>query len=1270
MCESIPSVTLYGTTQLTTTLTTSTIITTQLSQQIKLLTSQIITKEIITSIIPQKTLYYPCSETEIIKPSSTSKQLLQTTLSSNLNENSIDLNATGQFTGSLPTQIKFTSKSSSFTSSLVKSSVVTSKSSSQLTTSTSTLTQLPLITSSRSDNVTNVNSSAEESNTTTKSNAGTIAGGVIGGIFALIIFIILLMCCQKRRARRRIKGGSWRDSSITPFHGGQSGNDYWEKRFREIESANSSRGNELGTNRINETEKGDWDSQTSKKLRLTLDLGSKDLPSRPPSRLSMISSFFGGRMTPTPNITSSFHHSRNGSTPTLRSTMPKTSKNRFSFNPFKRNNNTNNNYYYYNKNQFNNHNQDFNKSQISLPKQNHQHNRSISSPWIQEDSKSFKSGSGTNSNGIKSAGYSNSIKSPKARPSLEDNLNINRNTSVKLNNNNNNNNNNVDKRRSQNTFGKKLSSFDLPITKEEEKELSRNSENNVVEINRNEMINVNNWNYQTQNNNLQLPRQAAMAVNSINSANGSGLNPIREGKVIESPTEEEIEERRNMEWIRHSNFQSDHGEGTETLDLTNEEKLKELNKQLGLDDLNELSDNSIINYNFQNLDNSNLNGLQTQPKTYLGFNQVNDFIGNTPPQLGVIGTYTSLSSNSHLSNISSITSLPPTKKNYNSGISSSSFIPFVPLPKLGQTINNNNNNNHLSGISSNGSNNLPFIPPIRGGHGSISGSGISNNIPSTILPRGYLSGLSSAYSNSYSNSYNNNQKNLKPRSPDSISIPSDIIIDSPPKMYQTGVNLQNNKNNNDSNCLNRYNSQSTISSYSNHPVSPYSSQPSFGVSRPNSQLSDTNITGNRNTRILTIYKVEKERNSRKAFIYSSPSKRRSSLNNLKRTYSGKLINTRDSLPPPLPNQNRKSAFDDADEEALGLSFNNNNRIPISNHTLKNSSPPPNSFVFNNDNLIRRSLKNQRESKGKYVPTIRLSQRALTPSFWIDEELLARFANNDDDDDDNGNDNTFVTSSTDGGSTIKPLKRKSKSLRSLEENHEAMNLDNSQEYEIEHNKNVQLERQSIATIRHQPSMTVTRINKEEKSSLPAYSTTPRRNSHASMSISSKDEYSSSTMIYQNENNLSRSDSNIKLKANKDEASISYSPIPNITPPNSSSVQPDNLNLNPSSLTPKPEPKKQERKQEKGKGKQKEIEIEKEIQDENENEILSPNTPTNKLNLLNPCFPKLPISPTNTSSSSSLISDCSSSKLSNNWEFQNNNNINQNFRFSIKQRKKKS
>ncbi|WVW80888.1 hypothetical protein I302_102879 [Kwoniella bestiolae CBS 10118] len=1246
MCESIPSVTLWGTTQLTTLITTSTVLTTQVAQSTRLATNQITTREVITSLVPQQTLYYPCSDSE--SGGATAPRPSQSRIVTSQNEEegsvSVDPNATGQFTGSLPTQ----TRRLSFTSPPVRSTSIPWTSISPIPSTSSSVSTSSMGAGGDTD------SSQSNSTTTKSSNAGAIAGAVVGGIFGLILLIVLLMCCQKRRARRR-RIGSAGDEDWNDHSGKQGGgNDYWERRFREMESANSSRGNGLGLNGMGggegrgEEEKGDWDSQTSRKLRLTLDLGSKDLPSRPPSRLSMISSFFGVRMTPTPNIMASpYHrqHTRTGSTPTLRSTFgnqkrrPSTkgsagaTAGRFSFNPFRRHQPKQSSY---GSDQF--------LSQTHFPQQGtntahvrgSSHGRSLSSPWIQEDSRSSKSTT-TGTGGGRSAGYSNSNKSPGfgTRPSLEDGYgNVNRSGSKSTHNTA----HTQDERHSQSTFGKKMSSFDQPAPIKEENNNFQyghvNSGGNANMGNGNVNNNNNNsWNHQpseVSSNTVQPPPQA-ITINTQNTntnanTNTSGLPAVREGRVIESPTEEEIEERRNMEWIRHSTLLSEQGEGEETLDHTDEEKLKELKSQLGIDDLDGLGlpDISI----FKNLDNPN---YINPPKPYLGFGQFNPSIGNTPPQLGAIGTYTS--SNSHLSGISTIPSLPPatTRGGYSSGISSvgsSSFIPFVPPPR-GPT------NSHLSTISSTDSNTLPFIPPIRGGHGSVSGLSIT---PSTVLPRGYLSGLSSAHS--FTN------RTLRPKSPDSVSIPSDIIINNGP-----GGGLQRN------------NSQSTVSSYSTHPVSPYSTQPSFGVSRPNSQFSDV-PTNNRNTRTLTVYRPERGSNPNTNGY--PPVSRRSSSIKLKRTPSGRVISSivvRDSsLLPPMPMgmgnmPNRKSAFQvaDEDQDMIDIPAVPLTQLPVLPIPEKIPSPPPTSFLIP-ENINRRSLKRQRESKGKHVPTIRLSQRALTPSLWIDEELLARFAASQNDEE-----GSYVT--FDDGSTVKPtpVSEKNNHLRDLEtksrDRDSAVKKNKDDEdAKAEKAKYDQLDTEERPLISRFSNSTVQTISRNN--SLASTSTASNNGTTSTCTV----ERSSTVISSKSQNGSvsrlnSSSDLNVmgstNLSTNQDQSQddrpITPSRPINITEPAKS----DSYLLDPTSLTPRPKRKQSFQSQKsktKGKGKGKEREI----------HILSPHTPPNKLPLFSPPFPKPPTPPLPFSEwvQGSNLASSSSSALGGGKDF----------RFSIKQRRK--
>ncbi|WVQ85905.1 hypothetical protein IAT38_008073 [Cryptococcus sp. DSM 104549] len=335
MCESIPSVILWGTTQVTSTssyITTITsvitgdpvatvsssidpgncadgdvvgctppqtkpVVVTVTPTSTSTYTSQVETKVVATSLVPQKTLYYPCtataetSEAEQAQASSTSGQASVAAATHTTAAGEGEL--TGQFSGVATQTPASTTRVSSKLIGVDSITATDSDGSLMTLLSTTEIASVlpselaPVSSVASSSSVSGVSGASHDSNSTsTGSNTAAIAGGIVGGLVGLVLLAFLVMCVRKRRRGR--ERGEYR---------GEDGvdDDYWERRFRELEAEETGSPGEKDD---------DWDLKSSRKLHLTLDLASKQLPSRPASRLSVISSFFTSFAAPQPTLIS------------------------------------------------------------------------------------------------------------------------------------------------------------------------------------------------------------------------------------------------------------------------------------------------------------------------------------------------------------------------------------------------------------------------------------------------------------------------------------------------------------------------------------------------------------------------------------------------------------------------------------------------------------------------------------------------------------------------------------------------------------------------------------------------------------------------------------------------------------------------------------------------------------------------------------------------------------------------------------------------------
>lgn len=324
MCSLTPSVTLYGTTQVPTvrTITHSSLATVLGEPVISLLTIQttecdnfglncgpqfktslvtvtpsvtttvfsVETKTILaTNVIPQQTLYYPCT----FAPTSETKK--HGGEAAKETEGNVDGAST--FDGVF-SQTPAPTSSTTTTSSATTTSVSSSPSAMISSLSSSGTGTLPAssglgqsfyapsssATGSGSSSFASAQTGIADSshNSTSKSSHGpAIAGGIAGGVVALLLLCIIATYCRRTRARR--------DDQVS-----SSTDNYWERRFRALEA-------EADGTILESKEVGSPDSESppeqptgglGKKLRLTLDLQSKGMSNRPASTLSMISAFF------------------------------------------------------------------------------------------------------------------------------------------------------------------------------------------------------------------------------------------------------------------------------------------------------------------------------------------------------------------------------------------------------------------------------------------------------------------------------------------------------------------------------------------------------------------------------------------------------------------------------------------------------------------------------------------------------------------------------------------------------------------------------------------------------------------------------------------------------------------------------------------------------------------------------------------------------------------------------------------------------------------
>lgn len=329
MCSLTPSVTLYGTTQVPTvrTITHSALETVPGDPVISLLTIQttecdafgqkcgpqfvtslvtvtpsltttvfsLETKTTIaTNVIPQQTLFYPCS----FAPTS---EIQGVGGGEEARETSTRAAIASTFDSAVPAPPAPTTTSSSSTTVALSASASALASAIGVTTSIEDQAQpirsdrpIPsdqsfypassvLSSISTSINSTQTGAAGTTQNVSSKSSNGpAIAGGIAGGILGLLLFCVAATYLRRSR-RNRADQASVADDN------------YWERHFRALEAEGD--GTIFPSKELNSPDSDNSPDHlgpagAGKKLRLTLDLQSKGMSNRPASRLSMISSFF------------------------------------------------------------------------------------------------------------------------------------------------------------------------------------------------------------------------------------------------------------------------------------------------------------------------------------------------------------------------------------------------------------------------------------------------------------------------------------------------------------------------------------------------------------------------------------------------------------------------------------------------------------------------------------------------------------------------------------------------------------------------------------------------------------------------------------------------------------------------------------------------------------------------------------------------------------------------------------------------------------------
>lgn len=321
-CEQVPSVTIYGTTQITSastyvaTLTslvpgnpvlsvvtsvipavcaddapdcpseTKEAVVTVTPMSTTVHTSVISTKVVVTSVVPQRTLYYECSpsqETSAQGMMSTSQaqetldnqpstiiedegKVVSYTNVQQLSSSISSATLASQFTGianniqgNATIEVSTSSVSSVADTILFPYHTPTFSSSGQSGPSAnrpvSVATSLPMATTSQTSSASStVASQQKDANpTSSSSNHAAVAGGIVGGILGIIVITCFVIWMKRKKRDKHENAERWNEKNEDV--------DYWERRFRALETEGDTV----------HGEKDDRDMHSSRKLRVSLN---------------------------------------------------------------------------------------------------------------------------------------------------------------------------------------------------------------------------------------------------------------------------------------------------------------------------------------------------------------------------------------------------------------------------------------------------------------------------------------------------------------------------------------------------------------------------------------------------------------------------------------------------------------------------------------------------------------------------------------------------------------------------------------------------------------------------------------------------------------------------------------------------------------------------------------------------------------------------------------------------------------------------------------
>lgn len=263
-CVPSPSLTIWGTTQITQTTsyyTTWTALAPQApgvqiedgrvavkgAQQTVTLSTLVETVTVVPSVVPQRTLFYPCTETKTsaLDPAFTLSSATATTSTEDIAPPFVETTtSSSQSANATPAPSSSSSSQSTATYSSSTSRILLSPSTPLImpTTPMSTQQMSEAVSALASSSIAappsstvNIGAGQSDMPDQTESSNGEMVGAIVGTLAGILLLIGLWFCYRHRRRDRHVQGGTG-GRNDEEYAGPDDGGDYWERKFKALDS--------------------------------------------------------------------------------------------------------------------------------------------------------------------------------------------------------------------------------------------------------------------------------------------------------------------------------------------------------------------------------------------------------------------------------------------------------------------------------------------------------------------------------------------------------------------------------------------------------------------------------------------------------------------------------------------------------------------------------------------------------------------------------------------------------------------------------------------------------------------------------------------------------------------------------------------------------------------------------------------------------------------------------------------------------------------------